>query len=184
MIFLPLSTSVEELSALSARGFSLGIELPRVFFGREEAVRTKLKQLWDMDIRHARVGNWGALALAQELGFFCHGAFGLNLFNTSSLEFCREHGLIDAEISFELSLAQARALGGSLPRGILTYGRLPMMLTRNCPCLLYTSSAFLPAPSNRRVPFPLPKIFPFFPHPHFAAPTPDSAGNPAVFIIA
>ena len=133
MIFLPLSTSVEELSALSARGFSLGIELPRVFFGREEAVRTKLKQLWDMDIRHARVGNWGALALAQELGFFCHGAFGLNLFNTSSLEFCREHGLIDAEISFELSLAQARALGGSLPRGILTYGRLPMMLTRNCP---------------------------------------------------
>ena len=33
----------------------------------------------------------------------------------------------------ELTLAQGEALGGSLPRGLVAYGRLPLMLTRACP---------------------------------------------------
>lgn len=44
-----------------------------------------------------------------------------------------EFGLDDTELSFELTGDEIRGLGGELPRGILLYGRQPLMLTRNCP---------------------------------------------------
>lgn len=49
------------------------------------------------------------------------------------MEWAEDNGLADVECSFELTLAQASRLGGTLPRGLLVYGRLPLMLTRNCP---------------------------------------------------
>ena len=36
-------------------------------------------------------------------------------------------------LSPELTLAQAQTIGGDAPRGVFAYGRLPLMLTRNCP---------------------------------------------------
>ena len=38
-----------------------------------------------------------------------------------------------AECSFELTGRELEALGGSLPRGAMVYGRQALMLTRNCP---------------------------------------------------
>ena len=82
---------------------------------------------------HVWVGNLGALALAQETDMFIHGGFSLNIFNTASVEWCEDNGLSDVELSFELTAEQARRIGGRLPRGLIAYGRLPLMLTRNCP---------------------------------------------------
>lgn len=62
-----------------------------------------------------------------------HGGFGLNLANTAALEWAESFGMLDVEVSFELTLAQIAKLGGNIPRGIISYGRLPLMLTRNCP---------------------------------------------------
>ena len=36
-------------------------------------------------------------------------------------------------MSAELTLDNAEKIGGSVKRGIIAYGRLPLMLTRNCP---------------------------------------------------
>lgn len=80
-----------------------------------------------------RCGNLGALALCRELGVSAHGGFSLNVFNTQSLDFFERLGLKDTELSFELMGEETAALGGSLGRGILLYGRQPLMLTRNCP---------------------------------------------------
>ena len=71
--------------------------------------------------------------MAQELDMDIHGGFGLNITNTASVEAAEKLGLLDAEISFELTLEQISRLGGKLPLGIISYGRLPLMLTRNCP---------------------------------------------------
>ena len=62
-----------------------------------------------------------------------HGGFGLNLMNTTALEWAEDQGLEDVELSLELSLGQAARLGGNIPRGLMVYGRMPLMLTRNCP---------------------------------------------------
>ena len=69
-------------------------------------------------------------ALGKELGMRVHGGFSLNIFNTSALCWFAEFGLEDVELSFELTLPQVSAIGGTLPRGLVTYGS----------CLLYTSN--------------------------------------------
>lgn len=77
--------------------------------------------------------NAGPLQLAREQGFRLHGGASLNLFNTPALLEAERLGLEDVTMSFELSAACLAALGGSLPRGALVYGRLPLMRLRACP---------------------------------------------------
>ena len=60
----------------------------------------------------------------------------MNIANSGCLEEYRKLGLQDALLSFELSMARARAIGGELPRGIFLYGKMPLMVTRNCPIRL------------------------------------------------
>ena len=132
-IFLPLSTPLEQLTAKQSEGYPVAVEIPRGMFGQESAIRTRLQACKEAGIFHVRVNNLGALALVRRLDMIPHGGFGLNLFNTPALEWAKSFGLADAELSFELTLEQAKKLGGDLPRGIFSYGRLPLMLTRNCP---------------------------------------------------
>ena len=61
------------------------------------------------------------------MGFEPFGDFGLNLFNSVSAELV-PHPVL----SFELTLAQANAVNAA-DTGIIVYGKLPLMLTRNCP---------------------------------------------------
>lgn len=107
--------------------------MPRGMFGREDAVRRQLAQAEEIGVSHVWVGNLGALALAQETDMFIHGGFSLNIFNTASVEWCEDNGLSDVELSFELTAEQARRIGGRLPRGLIAYGRLPLMLTGTVP---------------------------------------------------
>ena len=62
-----------------------------------------------------------------------HGSFRLNVMNTQSVEFFNTLELADVTASLELSLQQINALGSKLPLGTIIYGRIPLMLTRNCP---------------------------------------------------
>lgn len=64
------------------------------------------------------------------------GGFTLNAYNSFALEaFDKEDSLRlhSAVVSTELELEKINSLKGKLPRGIVAYGRLPLMLTRNCP---------------------------------------------------
>jgi U32 family peptidase len=53
--------------------------------------------------------------------------------NTESLLYLESQGLQPLTLSFELAMAKIKALGGTLPRGIVSYGSLPLMHLRNCP---------------------------------------------------
>ena len=50
-----------------------------------------------------------------------------------SLDMIKNMGAIDTELSFEMKLSQISSLSGDIKRGIIASGRLPLMLTRNCP---------------------------------------------------
>ena len=133
LIFVPVTSKSEELVKLTEQGFKVGVEIPRGMFGREEALQKNLSRARSLGISHALANNIGAVHLARELGFTVHGGFGLNITNTASLIWAQEQGLADTELSFELTAEQIMNLGGTIPRGIIAAGYLPLMLTRCCP---------------------------------------------------
>lgn len=133
IIYLPYNTDINILNRLKESGYPVAIEIPRGMFGMENTLRKRLTMLKEAGITDVWAGNLGSAALGKELGFTVHGGFSLNITNSAALEWYREFGLADTELSFELTLQQAAAVGGDLPRGLLLYGRLPLMLTRNCP---------------------------------------------------
>lgn len=59
--------------------------------------------------------------------------FGCNVTNTLAQQAYEEWGAKTVTLSPELPLTEAAKLGGSVPRGVLVYGHLPLMLLRTCP---------------------------------------------------
>ena len=163
LCFVPWDTPPETLQTLLSDGFPIALELPRGLFGLEEEAKRRLALAREAGVSRCWAGNLGAARLAREAGMTVHGGFSLNVTNTAALAFYERFGLADTELSFELTLAQAARLGGALPRGILVYGRLPLMLTRACPaangpkgCLRCRKTGHIPVLTDRRgVQFPV-----------------------------
>lgn len=133
IVFIPENTPVEVIRNLLKQGFTLGIEIFAGMFGREEQIKQNLKKAKENGITHVLVNNLGAIPLCKEFHFTIHGGFRLNVMNTESVNFFEKLGLADLIVSFELTLQQINTLGGSEKIGTIIYGRLPLMLTRNCP---------------------------------------------------
>ncbi len=133
LVFIPFSSSLEEFLRLTNVGFTVGIEIPRGAFGKETQIKEKLNKFKSAGLLHILANNIGAVYLAKELGFVVHGGFGLNICNSASLLWAENYGIKDTELSFELTHKQISKLGGKIPRGIISYGYLPLMLCRACP---------------------------------------------------
>ena len=112
---------------------AVGVEVPRVCFGNEAAVYAKLKALRARGVSHLIAHNIAALYIGRELGYTVHGGFGLNLANSRALHWARDYGVVDAELSPEIDLKRVAALQKFIPVGIIRYGYLPLMITRNAP---------------------------------------------------
>ena len=121
-IFIPIWSDIEDFIDNRA-----GVELPRGLFGKEEQLEKRLVQLKKAGVKNALCGNLGSYRLAKRLGFTVFGDFGLNAFNSSSAN--QIHSPI---LSFELTIDEANRINAE-DTGIIAYGRLPLMLTRNCP---------------------------------------------------
>ncbi len=133
--FIPLFAPIGEFEKLKSAGFNIGAEIPRGMFGRENQIKLRLSELKSLGLEDVLASNIGAVYLADKMGFNVHGGFGLNITNTESLCFYEEMGLKSAELSFELTKNQIKDLGGTIPRGIIAAGYLPLMLVRACPNL-------------------------------------------------
>lgn len=79
-------------------------------------------------MQYARFGCSGKKAGVQIIG----GPF-LNIFNSVSLYEIQKLGAAECVLSYEMTLKQLTALEGECRRGVCVYGRVPLMLTRNCP---------------------------------------------------
>lgn len=131
-VILPLREISEEMAA--AHGEALIAELPALIFpADEQATLARLTALKARGLRAALCENLGAVRLAAQAGLEIHGGAALNLLSSRSLERARTLGLADATVSFELSMSAVRRLMGALPRGVIVYGRLPLMRMRCCP---------------------------------------------------
>ena len=92
----------------------------------------QLRQVKDLGVTDALVGNLGMLPVARELGFTLRGDFGLEVYNSQAVKEYKRLGLSSLTLSFELKFPQIRDISKSLDTELITYGRLPLMIVENC----------------------------------------------------
>ena len=126
-IILPLS-EYEKVNA-----FDKILLAPPRFITDENKIRDTLIKAKEKGFSHVYCNNIAHLETAKSSGFICHAGFGMNIANSYSLDMIKNMGAIDTELSFEMKLSQISSLSGDIKRGIIASGRLPLMLTRNCP---------------------------------------------------
>ncbi len=116
-----------------ARRVTVAASLPRIVHdGEMNAIREALRVVRAQGVRQVLVGNLGLLIPAREAGMEIRGDFGLNIYNSLSMQTLRDLELRSATLSFEMTLPQVRDISKAVPCELLAYGRLPLMVTENC----------------------------------------------------
>ncbi len=108
------------------------VSLPR-FTADEDGLKGRLAEIKEAGFTRILCTNLAHVKIGRDMGFALSGGFGLNIANPYSVRTAAELGLSDVTASFEAKLPQTAKMCGSLPVGVIVYGRLPVMLTRNCP---------------------------------------------------
>ncbi len=109
------------------------VAMPRICKDRERGtLRSLLLKAKEMGCVSAAVHSPGQIALARETGLRVRGDFGLNVFNSRSLDELRSWGVESATLSFELRHEQLRDIKKCIPCEAIVYGRLPLMIMENC----------------------------------------------------
>ena len=132
-LYIPLMTAENSVEKVKSLPVSVGIEVPRGIFGAEELVEKRLEMFRTHGIKLAYCSTLDAVAIAKKMGFEIHAGFALNVFNSYSVRFLEGVGVKEITLSPELTLGQIEKINARAERGIIAYGRLPLMLTRNCP---------------------------------------------------
>lgn len=132
-LYIPLNFEENLVENVKKLPVSVGIEVPRGIFGNEIIVEKYLQRAKNCGINIAYCSTIDGLALAQKYGFEIHTGFSMNVFNSASVGVLENEGVKVITLSPELTLKQIAKIGGRVKRGIIGYGRLPLMLTRNCP---------------------------------------------------
>ena len=129
-IVLPLSQAQKSAEKNAAKTVA---EIPRVFFGKEDAVLEKLCALKQLGVEWAACSTLDAVYLAKKAQMRIMLSMGSNVFNSMSAVQAEELGAEKIVLSPELTLMQASKVGGNSEKGLVVYGKLPLMITRNCP---------------------------------------------------
>lgn len=129
MAILPLDEA-ENTEGLEIK--KLAVSLPR-FIINEKDLFERMKKVFDKGIKKAYVSNYAHIEMCRKIGFEMHGDFGLNVTNSMALEILAQQNIKSTTLSPELKTAQIRAMADFTRLGIIGYGKLPVMLTRNCP---------------------------------------------------
>ena len=135
-IYVPLMVMADHFDKVSLfmeKGAVPVAVLPRVITDNEiKGVYNALTKVFDLGVNEALVGNLGHAMLARQAGMKLRGDFGLNCFNSLTMDVLQQAGFISATASFELRLAQIKDLAKPIDTEIIIYGRLPLMVSDQC----------------------------------------------------
>lgn len=132
-VILPIETSPETLKRVLDSGAQAAVEIPSAVFSNADKYVKKLTELKENGLSLAWACGLDGVGIARRAGLRFVCGFGMNIFNSVSVSEAAALGAEDCLLSCEVSLAQAAHIGGKLPRGLMIYGRIPLMMTRNCP---------------------------------------------------
>ncbi|MDE5994741.1 MAG: U32 family peptidase [Oscillospiraceae bacterium] len=125
LIFVPLSTPDE---TISKNGYA--VELPHGMFGNEKKVSELLSK---SSAEFALCHTLDAAAIAKKYGKKVIASSSFNILNSLSADEAKNMGISQMVVSGECGLDLANKLSAPIKKGIFAYGRIPLMLTRNCP---------------------------------------------------
>ena len=135
MLYVPIHILVEDnklFRALMRRGRVAAV-LPRIVHDDElPRLQHQLADLRDMGVKDVLLGNLGLMIPAREAGMRIHGDFGLNIYNSASMNVLRDLELASATVSFEATLPQIRDMSKAVNTELIAYGRVPLMITEHC----------------------------------------------------
>lgn len=131
---LPLHELAERPELLETGAERWVAELPAFCAPQqEEAVMRALRKLKEQGLTATLCGNLGSLLMAREAGLRIIGDYGLNIINSPAAQQAAALGCDEITLSFECERNAARNIHSPIPIGVIAYGRLPLMLLRNCP---------------------------------------------------
>ena len=135
MLYVPIHILAgdEELCRTLVKRGAVAAVLPRIAHDKEIGkLKAAMNRIREWGVKDVLVGNLGLLLPAREAGLRIHGDFGLNIYNSGSLNVLKKLELASATLSFEMTMPQIRDVSKLIPCEILIYGRLPLMLTEHC----------------------------------------------------
>ena len=127
-VVLPLNSDF----SLIPSGVTKIAELPK-YIPNDNTLKEKLLKLKSQGVTHTLCGNISAVCCALECGLSVIGDRGLNIANSLSANVFSSKGLSGITISAETSLSEIKNIKCNIEKGIFAYGKIPLMVTRNCP---------------------------------------------------
>lgn len=125
--------SFDKVQPFIDRGTTPVAVLPRVITDNQvKTIFSMLETLNRKGINEALVGNIGHIKLARKAGMKIRADFGMNVFNSYTLDMARRLSFMSATASFELRMAQVRDMAKSIDTELIVYGRLPLMVSDQC----------------------------------------------------
>lgn len=107
--------------------------MPRGILHNEAAYTGYLQKAKENGVQTVLCGTLAAMQLCLQNGLTPFADFSFNICNREALQSLAALGAAGAVLSFENTLASVKNIQAEMPTALLVYGRLPLMLTRNCP---------------------------------------------------
>ena len=99
----------------------------------EKVILERLKIFKANGFKAALCGNLAAIELAKQVGFDIIADSSLNTFNSASAQVMKEIGVSKLLLSNEILISDSEKITADIPKGIIAYGNIPLMLFKNCP---------------------------------------------------
>ena len=135
MLYVPVHVLIADpqLTARLVEKGHVAAVLPRIVHdGEMPRLKKELATLRQWGVTDALVGNLGLISPVREAGMAVRGDFGLNVYNSGTMNTLRELELSSATVSFEMTMPQIRDISKAVDTEIIAYGRLPLMVMENC----------------------------------------------------
>ncbi len=125
LIFVPLGS---DDNIIKDRKY--GVELPHGMFGNGEKVE---KMLNESSATVCLCHTLDAVSVAKKSNKTVVASPSLNVFNSLSMDMTKDLRINEVIVSNECTVENFRKISAPIPKGITVYGKIPLMLTRNCP---------------------------------------------------
>jgi len=137
ILYIPVTEfdyeSPKLLKLLKNKDITIAVSMPRVMHDNErKRITSMLGKAKKLGVNTALVGNIGHIQFAKKHGMAIRGDFGFNVYNSETLHVLQKLGLLSATLSFELSITEIREITKPIDTELITYGRLPLMISENC----------------------------------------------------
>ncbi len=135
-LYVPLAILAENPAAVipfAEKGAVPVAVLPRVITDDQSSqIMAMLQKVHSMGVTQVLLGNMGHIKYAKLAALDVRGDFGLNVYNSDTLQVLNAAGFLSATASFELRMSQIRDMHKPINTELLAYGRLPLMVSDQC----------------------------------------------------